>query len=362
MRLGFKGRLYWAARTGNRRRAWCLLLAALSGIQFTGFALRAQAETLPPAPDRINRQEASSISNGFGTNDSDSVKSLTVAQLQALAERKLNKDYITKLIGPLPEWMQRIEVTGNFNLSGWRGLEVMTVQPLWQSEDRRQAVFTQLSVVNYRMFDRQRFAGNLGGGYRRLLFDDQMLVGGNLFYDYEFLRGHQRAGLGAEVKFGPMDFTANGYLGLNRRDTPDGGVERVPNGFDLEAGVQAPYLPWARMHGKYYAWDHQLDGRRVQGTQISGEANLHRYLSLEGGMRRDLGGRAEGFMMVHVRLNRDTTGNLFDGAILDDRMFARRDLSKLMLAKVRRENRIILDRSNPVQAQNGLTVTVSRGD
>ena len=361
MRLGFKGRLYWAVRTTNRRRSWCLLIAALSSIQISCWAYAARAETLPEIPSRVSGAATPQISSSFGSNDSSMLTSLTVAQLQAVAEKKLNRDLVTKLIGPLPEWVRRIEVTGNFNLSGWRGLEALTVQPLWESDDKRQIFFTQLSVVNYRMFDQQRFAGNAGIGYRRLLFDDRMLVGGNSFFDYEFLRGHQRTGIGGELKFGPLDFTANGYVGLNQRSTSDGSVERVPNGFDLELGSQVPYLPWARVYGKYYVWDQRLDdGRRVRGAEVAAEANLQRYLSVEAGARQDIGGQPEGFMMLRVRLSRDTTPGLFDGPVVDDKVFADRDLSKLMLGKVRRENRIILVRSSAVQGQGGVTVTVGR--
>jgi len=319
------------------------------------------AETLPSTPDHWHEHQTPALSRGFGTNDSSAVRSMTVAQLQGLATQKLNRDLVTRLLGPLPEWVQRTEVTGNFNLSGWRGLEVTTVQPLWQPEDKRSVLFTQLSFTNYRMFDRQRFAGNAGIGYRQLLMGDKLLLGGNGFYDHEFVQGHHRVGLGAEVKYGPLDFSTNGYVGLNQRSTSDGSVERVPNGLDVELGAQVPYLPWAKIYSKYYVWDNKLDNTPVHGTQVSGVANLHRYLSVEAGVRHDMGGQSEGFMMLRLKLNRDTLPGLFDGApLVDNKIFVTRDLSKLMLTKVRRENRIILERSNPLQGRSGLTVTVSR--
>lgn len=319
------------------------------------------AATLPANSDKLKPGDSPMPSNSFGTNDSAAVRSMTVAQLEALAAQKLNRDFVTKLIGPLPDWVQRIEVTGNFDLAGWRGMELLTVQPLWETAAKDGVLFTQVSAINYRMFDRQRFAGNLGLGYRQLLLDERLLLGGNLFYDHEFLRGHHRLGLGAEVKYGPLDLTANGYLGLNQRSLGDGSVERVPNGVDVELGSQLPYLPWARVYGKYYAWDNKLDSRVVRGAQMSGEANLHRYLSIEGGARRDEGGKSEGFFMVRFKLNRDTRPGLFEGApLIDDKIFAPRDLHRQLLTKVRRENRIILERSNPLNGKGGLTVTVSR--
>lgn len=331
-------------------------LLVLSGV--------AMAEKLPPSPDRVRpNPETTAMTNSFGTNDSAAVRSMTVAQLQGLAAQKLNRDLITRILGPLPAWVQRIEVTGNFNLGGWRGMEAVTVQPLWQAEDKRSVLFTQLSVVNYRMFDRQRFAGNAGLGYRQLLMDGKLLLGGNGFYDYEFLRGHHRVGLGGEIKFGPLDFTTNGYIGLNQRSTSDGSVERVPNGLDVELGSQVPFLPWAKVYGKYYVWDHKLDSHQVHGTQLAASANLHRYLTVESGVRHDVGGRSEGFFMLRVKLNAETMPGLFDGApVLDKHIFAPRDLSKELLGKVRRENRIILERSNPIQSRGGLSVTVSRGN
>ncbi len=302
------------------------------------------------------------ISASFGTNESSVIRSMTVAQLQGLAAQKLNQDIVTRLFGPLPAWLQRIEVTGNFDLDGWRGLEVMTVQPLWRSAEQDKIVFTQLSLTNYRMFDRQRFAGNAGVGYRQLMLDDKLLLGGNLFYDHEFRRGHHRMGVGLEAKYGPLDFATNGYLGLNQRSLNDGSVERVPNGLDVELGTALPYLPWAKIYGKYYVWDHKLENKRVRGAQVSAEASLHRYLSVEGGARHDVGGNSEGFMMLRVKLNSETLPGLLDGApLVADKPFATRDLHQAMLGKVRRENRIILERSRSLTAGSGLTVTVSRG-
>jgi hypothetical protein len=321
-------------------------------------------ETLPerqsrvaPLPDRPK------MGTSFGTNDQGAVRRMTVAQLQAVAQKKLDRDLITKFLGPLPEWVQRIEVTGNFNLAGWSGLEILTVQPLWRSDDGRSIVFTQLSAINYRMFDRQRFAGNMGFGYRRLFLEDRLMLGGNIFHDHEFLRGHDRTGLGAEARFGPMDFTVNGYLGLNQRSLNDGGRERVPNGFDLELATQVPYLPWAKLYGKYYHWDHEVASQPMRGVQLAASANLHRALSIEAGLRRDQDQKSEGFFMLRVRLNAESAVGLLDGApLLDKQVFAPRDLRQSLTEKVRRENRIILERSNPSGARKGLTISVSRGN
>ncbi len=332
-----------------------------------GFVLVLLSMAAPPAASAarehpLQNPDTEQVSQSFGTNDSSTIRSLTVAQLQGLAAQKLNQDIITRLFGPLPQWLQRIEVTGNFDRDGWRGLEIMTVQPLWRNDSQNKIVFTQLSLTNYRMFDRQRFAGNAGLGYRQLALDNQLMLGGNLFYDYEFLRGHQRLGIGLEAKHGPLDFSTNGYLGLNQRSLGDGSIERVPNGLDVELGTQLPYLPWAKVYGKYYVWDHKLADKRVRGAQASAEANLHRYLSVEGGARHDVGGQTEGFLMLRLKLNRETLPGLLEGApLLADKAFATRDLHQAMLGKVRRENRIILERSQSLTAGSGLTVTVSRG-
>lgn len=332
------------------------------GCMLAWLSVAAQAATDNPRDHLLKHPDTDAISQNFGTNDSSVIRSMTVAQLQGLAAQKLNQDIVTRLFGPLPPWLQRIEVTGNFDLDGWRGLEIMTVQPLWRGAAQDKIVFTQLSLTNYRMFDRQRFAGNAGIGYRQLLDGDRLLLGGNVFYDHEFLRGHHRLGVGLEAKYGPLDFTTNGYLGLNQRSLGDGSIERVPNGLDIELGTQLPYLPWAKIYGKYYVWDHKLEDKRVRGAQVSAEANLHRYLSVEGGARHDVGGKGEGFLMLRLKLNRETMPGLLEGApLLAEQAFAARDLHQAMLGKVRRENRIILERSRSLTAGSGLTVTVSRG-
>jgi hypothetical protein len=344
----------------QQRLRWLLWLAVWVAASLLGVSLR--AETLPPLPEHLQRTPVNAtLTNSFGTNDSAAVRSLTVGQLQALAARKLNRDVITRLLGPLPAWLQRTEINGNFDLGGWRGLEITSVQPLWQAADQHSALFTQFGGVNYRMFDRQRFAGNIGLGYRQLVHAQKLMLGGNVFYDYEFVRGHQRLGIGAEAKTGPLDFTVNGYLGLNQRVGADGTVERVPNGLDIELGSQVPYLPWLKLYGKYYLWDHKLDTQPVRGAQLAVNATLHRALTVESGVRHDLGGRSEGFFMLRVTLNSSTLPGLLDGApLVADTAFTPRDLSQTLLGKVRRENRILLERSNPVQGRRGLSVSVSR--
>jgi hypothetical protein len=149
-----------------------------------------------------------------------------------------------------PGWLKRTEVEFDFTESSKPEFSLLTVQPLFQAEDYLNTLFTQGRVAYGR--DGRRTL-NLGIGYRRLVSDEALMLGINTFFDYEAPFSHRRVGVGGEIRSGPLELNVNYYEALSgKRNANKGALERALDGYDLEVGAQIPYLPWARLFGKYF--------------------------------------------------------------------------------------------------------------
>ncbi|MDO9565459.1 MAG: inverse autotransporter beta domain-containing protein [Candidatus Desulfaltia sp.] len=133
---------------------------------------------------------------------------------------------------------------------------IETVQPLYQSAGKKDTFFTHLRISG------QDGYGNYsaGLGYRRLLFDDNLMAGINTFFDYQDPNQHYRQGVGLEVIGKYAELRSNSYFGLSptrvvEETTSSITRARVSNGYDVEFGVPVPYLPWFKVFGGYYWYD-----------------------------------------------------------------------------------------------------------
>ena len=76
---------------------------------------------------------------------------------------------------------------------------------------------------------------NIGLGIRKLLNDDELLIGSNIFYDYQFDDKHKRNGLGVEAISSVFDIRGNYYNALSKTRTVEGGgSERALDGWDTQ--------------------------------------------------------------------------------------------------------------------------------
>ncbi|EII9938027.1 intimin-like inverse autotransporter SinH, partial [Escherichia coli] len=89
-----------------------------------------------------------------------------------------------------------------------------------------------------------RTIGNIGLGVRHNF--DKWLLGGNIFYDYDFTRGHRRLGLGTEAWTDYLKFSGNYYHQLSDwKDSKDFDfyLERPARGWDVRAEAWLPSYP-----------------------------------------------------------------------------------------------------------------------
>lgn len=107
-------------------------------------------------------------------------------------------------------------------------------------DNQKTLFFSQLSTQR----KDDRTIGNFGLGIR--YNTEKWLWGGNIFYDYDFTRGHRRLGLGAEAWTDYLKFSGNYYHPLSSwKDSEDFDFyeERPARGWDIRAEAWLPAYP-----------------------------------------------------------------------------------------------------------------------
>lgn len=238
----------------------------------------------------------------------------------------------------------------------------ITVAPLKQTEDLVHTFFTQLSAMSVEQFQDRRIGANIGLGYRNYNSDQNLVLGLNSFYDYEFSSDHYRIGFGGEIKKGLLDINANYYEGLSgtKEITIDNvkGNEKALDGFDIEIGHPLPYLPWTRAFVAYSKFDGHL-GEDPTSMRYSSELYLNSNLVAEAGYNDDR--QQDGidqnywFVKVSVTSTKSNQPTLFgpEGQMFSSEIFGRRDVKSTLLQKVRRQNKITVERSQSGTFQVG---------
>ena len=123
-----------------------------------------------------------------------------------------------------PEWAKRIEFEWDIQEDIDPEFSLLTVQPLFQTEDQQHTLFAQLRAARYKQFGDSRTMTNAGLGYRFLAFDNAVLVGTNAFFDYEWDYNHSRYSVGGELHWSGFDLYANNYWGLSGGHSANAGA------------------------------------------------------------------------------------------------------------------------------------------
>ncbi|MCH0692682.1 intimin-like inverse autotransporter SinH [Escherichia coli] len=122
-------------------------------------------------------------------------------------------------------------------------------------------LFSQFSVQR----KEERTIGNVGIGVRQNVSD--WLLGSNVFYDYDFTRGHRRLGIGTEAWTDFLRFSGNYYHPLSDwKDSDDFDFyeERPARGWDVRTETWLPFYPQlgaTLMFEQYYGDEVALFGK-----------------------------------------------------------------------------------------------------
>tara|TARA_Y100001970_G_C14220939_1_gene852630 strand:+ start:1887 stop:2771 length:885 start_codon:yes stop_codon:yes gene_type:complete len=198
--------------------------------------------------------------------------------------------------------------------------------------------------------DRETF--NTGFIFRRLSEDNKWLSGFNLFYDHELDYDHQRASFGIEIKSTPIEFNANNYARISSDKTIGSSTERAMDGFDIEVGLQVPYMPTSKLFVSGYEWsgsDYDIKFGNKIGLRLRPSSSLEIELGAEDNNQwRDYKATAKIQFIKRIGERIPDSGLYFS-----DKAFEFKDMSGEIYEKVRRQNRIVRTVAG--------TVTIARG-
>jgi hypothetical protein len=262
------------------------------------------------------------------------------------ASEKAIKHWLGAIGEDLPDWAKRFEFEADFQEDNKPEWSILTVQPLFESDDLKNTFFVQMSQRRYQFLGDSRDVTNAGLGYRRLFNDNKILAGINSFFDYEWDYNQQRYSVGGELKWSGLELSGNKYFGLSNWHTVRTDQSEKPlDGHDIELGMQLPFIPWARVYGKKYWWETFKGEEDIDGWSASLEMDLTGNLQLEAGYRDDntMANDREGF--VQIRFHLGFGGPVaMSNKIIDSNIWEMRDMRDQRLVKVRRENKIITER------------------
>jgi len=159
---------------------------------------------------------------------------------------------------------------------------ILVVAPLSDGDDIENTLFTQVSAF----YTDNRTTLNAGLGYRRMEFDNTLMLGVNAFYDHEFPYDHGRYSIGLEARSTVGEINANMYQATTKWKTgKNGQEERALDGWDIEAGLPLPYMNWATVFVKRYKWEAVEGGKDAKGN----DAQLRAYVPILPGLEIQAG-------------------------------------------------------------------------
>ena len=220
---------------------------------------------------------------------------------------------------------------------------LLTIQPISESEDKKDLTFFQGSILR----QNNRDTINLGVGYRQLSDDEKWIYGVNAFHDYDNTYEHSRMSLGAELRSSAFEINANKYFATSGAKTgKDGNTERALDGYELEVGGQVPYIPSAKVFVKNWKWDgYQTSDTKGNTYSLQINAPIAPNVTLEAG-RKDFDSQTDiDFVNLTYRLklgNGSTDQDVVVSSIIADQAFNNTSMKKKMLDKVRRKNQIVI--------------------
>ena len=215
---------------------------------------------------------------------------------------------------------------------------VLLVRPLKLTETN--ALFSQLSLNHYYVRNDERIAINIGVGYRKV-FDGNYIIGGNVFLDADD-EDNTRSSFGLELKSNAFEAYVNYYLALSSANKVGTNTERVLDGYDFHALGQIPFFPWAKIHYSYFDWDAEKYSQDTDGTDLSLEMLITKNILLEVGYTDNNISSADGFGSVRFMYPGKAGVSMFDEFISEE-AFVTAPVNYLLLSKVERQNRIILE-------------------
>ena len=218
------------------------------------------------------------------------ILNVNAEELKTSVTNNINKDLTNSLNEHLTSGLGKIFPTAEVTLSSGKTQKVkgnvLVVSPLSDINDTKNVTFTQGSIY---LSDNDTETFNLGVGQRKLLDNENLMLGANLFYDNELGSNHRRASFGIEAITSVGSLRANQYYGISGWKLVGNINEKALDGNDIEVGAPLPYLPWANFYLRTFEWEGASGAADLKGDEMSLEAKLPFGLNVEVGKRSNDG-------------------------------------------------------------------------
>ena len=129
---------------------------------------------------------------------------------------------------------------------------------------------------------------NIGFGFRKLLNDNKILIGSNIFYDHQFDLNHKRTGAGLEAISSIFDLRGNYYNALSGSKTTSDGSERALDGWDTQLDYHLPGEKDVNIFANLFEFENPDSASTYEekGTKFGANASLGNFI-IEGGYLDD---------------------------------------------------------------------------
>ena len=167
--------------------------------------------------------------------------------------------------------------------------------------------------------------------------------------DYDHY-GNTRTSIGGEIKNAVMGLTSNYYKKIDNGSVD----EEVLDGYTIELSSQVPYLHWADIFYNTYNWD-GVARDDIKGSKIGADLLLTPHLAFEAAYddKNKKGLEDEWYAKISF-VHPPREGATAQDGVSSDIWKKEKDMSGEMLAKVKRNNKIMVE-------FKGLS-TISRAD
>ena len=178
---------------------------------------------------------------------------------------------------------------------------------------------------------------NIGFGIRKLLNDNKVLIGSNIFYDHQFDDGHKRAGAGAEAISSIFDLRGNLYNAITQKIATKEGAETALDGWDAQVDYHLPIKYDVNIFLNAFKFESPTAGSTFEetGNKFGANAKLGNFL-IEGGYQNDnqINDKYFGSVKYVVNFGEDNQSSTPKSAT------SLTDVSDKLYQPVKRENKI----------------------
>ena len=141
-------------------------------------------------------------------------------------------------------------------------IEIQSVSKL--KEDNDSAYFNQTNLSSYN----GETTINLGFGKRKLYKDETVMLGSNIFIDYQFNESHLRNGLGVEAISSVFDLRGNYYNAISGFKATDEGREKALDGYDIQLNYHVTGKNNTDLYLQTFEWENPNSTYKEKGEKF----------------------------------------------------------------------------------------------